>query len=362
MDDFPITNCHSHSFTSRHVPRNYPSILVRPFKSRPNLLRFIGLVARILGRDRFADAIRRLHRFQLEGMKGRQSAIIDAMRAHYPSATRFVVLPMDMSAIGFGAPEADLRSQHDELAAMAADPKYRGKLIPFATIHPDAPGGFAELKRAVEVLGFKGVKLYPRLGFPPDHPVLMKQVYPFAVKHRLPVMTHCSRGGVTKKGLDQTLADRLCEPTAYLPVLRAFPDLKLCLAHFGGLSDWRDYINAENTRSSFNPSRNWQVMIREMICCGEFPNLYTDISYTLFEFEDLVPFLKVFLSEKQLLKRVLFGSDYYMTRQEVLSERAVCIRLRVALGETLFRQIAETNPAVWLGEKGEVPLVSRPAD
>ena len=145
MDDFPITNCHSHSFTSRHVPRNYPSILLRPFKSRPDLLRFIAWVVRLVGRERLADEIMRLHRFQLEGMKGRQSAIFDAMRAHYPGKTRFVVLPMDMSVIGHGAPLDDLRHQHDELAAMAADPRYRGKIIPFATIHPDAPGGFAEL-------------------------------------------------------------------------------------------------------------------------------------------------------------------------------------------------------------------------
>ena len=39
-----------------------------------------------------------------------------------------------------------------------------------------------------------------------------------------------------------------------------------------------------------------------------------------------------------------------MTRQEKLSEKAVCIRLRNALGEEVFRQIAEENPAKWLGE------------
>ena len=356
MDDFQITNCHSHTFTSRHVPRNYPSILLRPFKSRPGFLRIIAWVVRLLGRERLADEIMRLHRFQLEGMKGKQSAIFDAMRAHYPGKTRFVVLPMDMAVIGHGAPLEDLRHQHDELAAMAADPRYRGKIIPFATIHPDAPGGFAELQRAVEVLGFRGVKLYPRLGFPPDHPVLVKQVYPFAIKHRLPVMTHCSRGGVTAKGLDRLIADRFCEPTSYLPVLRAFPALKLCLAHFGGLADWRNYVDGDIDPDDPTGQRNWQVMIREMIGSGQFPNLYTDISYTLFEFEDFVPFLKLFLDDKRLRKRVLFGSDYYMTRQEVLSERAVCVRLRVSLGEELFRQIAETNPAVWLGEKGDVPI------
>jgi hypothetical protein len=54
-----------------------------------------------------------------------------------------------------------------------------------------------------------------------------------------------------------------------------------------------------------------------------------------------------------LRRRVLFGSDYYMTRQETLSERAVCFRLRNALGEEVFRQISETNPAIWLGEAAD---------
>ena len=90
-----------------------------------------------------------------------------------------------------------------------------------------------------------------------------------------------------------------------------------------------------------------------MILSGKFPNLWTDISYTLFEFEQNIPFLRRFLQDPGLARRVLFGSDYYMTRQEVLSERAICFRLREALGDPLFRQIAEINPAIWLGERDE---------
>ena len=93
-----------------------------------------------------------------------------------------------------------------------------------------------------------------------------------------------------------------------------------------------------------------------MIGCGDWPGLWTDISYTLFHFDDNLPFLKLFLegdgaAAERLRSRVLFGSDFYMTRRERLSERAVCFRLRTALGEEMFQQMAETNPAVWLGEK-----------
>ena len=134
--------------------------------------------------------------------------------------------------------------------------------------------------------------------------------------------------------------------------MRAFPDLRVNLAHFGGTHDWQAY-----TQEGLYPgdpaagAANWQSMIRHMITSGDWPNLWTDISYTLFRFDDFVPFLRVFLQDARLARRVLFGSDFYMTRQEALSERAVCFRLRVALGEDLFRQIAETNPEIWLGER-----------
>ena len=96
-------------------------------------------------------------------------------------------------------------------------------------------------------------------------------------------------------------------------------------------------------------------MIRRMIGSGDWPGLWTDISYTLFQFDDYIPFLRLFLLDDgpaDCGARVLFGSDFYMTRQEELSEKAVCFRLRNALGEEVFRQIAETNPRVWLGEAG----------
>ena len=95
-----------------------------------------------------------------------------------------------------------------------------------------------------------------------------------------------------------------------------------------------------------------------MIRSGDYPNLYTDISYTIFKFEKFIPLLKLFLgdpAEPKPLKRVLdvrekvlFGSDFYMTRQEGHSEKEISIRLRNALGEQLFRQIAETNPQAYL--------------
>lgn len=359
MADFRITNCHVHTFTSRHVPRDYPHPALSIFKRRPWLMRGLAAVLRFAGQEGHADTVDRLVRFYGEAERKTQLEILDAMRRYYPAGTRFVVLPMDMAPIGFGPVDVDIAEQHDELNELARRDGYLGKVIPFASIHPDRPGAFAEVERAIDRLGFRGLKLYPRLGFPPDHPVLMDKIYPFLQERNLPVMTHCSRGGVRGQGVNTYRADRYTEPTAFAPVLRAFPELRVCLAHFGGQADWRDYVDKGIDPADPDAAReNWQMMIREMIGCGEYPNLWTDISYTLFHFDDYVPFLRIFLNgegeeDERLRRRVLFGSDFYMTRQEKLSERAVCFRLRNELGEDLFRRIAEENPEVWLGERAE---------
>lgn len=352
MSEIRITNCHVHLFTARHVPSHFPHLLLWPLRLVPFVLPWIAALLRLIGQYPPADYIERMHRFQRETMQRRQADVLDRLIPHYPGNTRFVVLPMDLRGTAGGRLAADLRAQHDELAALARDPGHEGRLLPFATLQPDRPDAVEELRRCIEDLGFRGLKLYRRLGYRPDHPVLMQHAYPLLQARGLPVISHCSRGGVTARGLSQKDADAWCAPQAFVPVLRAFPDLRVCLAHFGGAQDWSDYVeHGIDPRDPQARSDNWQVAIRDMITGGDFPNLWTDISYTLFQFEEFVPFLRLFLRDEDLARRVLFGSDFYMTRQEHLSERAVCFRLRNALGEELFRQIAQTNPEVWLGER-----------
>jgi predicted TIM-barrel fold metal-dependent hydrolase len=336
------------------VPRFFPHPALYVFKKVPGLVRAMAFGARLIGQHPAADTLDRLHRFQAEAAQRKQADILNRLVPQYPDSTRFVVLPMDMRPTAPGRIEADLRAQHDELAALTRDPAFAGRLLPFATIFPDRPGAAEEVRRCIDDLGFRGLKLYPRLGFAPDHPVLMDEVYPMLAERGLPVISHCSRGGVTGRGVTRARADRYSAPAAFEPVLTAFPGLRVCLAHFGGMDDWRAYVqDGIDPRDAQARRDNWQVAIRDMIGSGAFPNLWTDISYTLFRFDDFLPFLRIFLRDEKVAARVLFGSDYYMTRQEALSERAVCFRLRDALGEKMFRQIAETNPDIWLGDRAE---------
>lgn len=344
-----ITNCHTHSFTTAHAPLYFPHRAVALFRLFPGLVRFLRWLFQFLPWGNVYDFLVRMENFHRTGSRHTQEDIFHEMRRFYPANTRFVILPMDMTHIGHGPVQEDIFAQHDALAQLAR--KYPDNIIPFATVFPDRPGAAAEVRRCIETLGFRGLKLYPKLGYRPDHPVLMEEIYPLCIAHDLPVVTHCSRGGVYGKGLDQAQQDALTAPEAYLPVLERFPGLRLNLAHFGGDKDWHDYLTL-----GFDPENpeeraaNWVARIADMIRSGDHPALYTDISYTMFRFAEYIPLLRLFMEDERLREKILFGSDFYMTRQEHLSEKAVSIALRDALGEENFRQIAETNSARWLGE------------
>ncbi|PCJ06266.1 MAG: hypothetical protein COB16_13760 [Rhodobacteraceae bacterium] len=354
MSDIRITNCHIHTFTAQHVPENFPFPGAKYIRNNPGVILVLAWAARSLGQEQLSEQLQRLYQFQQQGARESQQEILNDVVKHYPGDTRFVILPMPMQGIGFGSVPVSLQAQHDELARMrdAANPP--GSVLPFATVDPRDPRSVRECLRALVDLKFKGLKIYPRLGFAPDHPELMQKIYPLVDRLGLPVMTHCSRGGVQGNDVCDYTGDGFTRPAAYLPVLRDFPRLRLCLAHFGGQVDWAAYVNASETRGG----ENWMEQIRDMISSGRYPNLWADISYTLFQFDDFAPILRLLLSgtgdpSKRLRRRVLFGSDFYMTRQEKLSERAVSIRLRDALGEVLFEQIAQINPEVWLDERDE---------
>lgn len=349
MPDYRMTNCHIHLFTLDHVPQNFPVPIVGFLRGQPGL---INAIAWVLEKTFWKDQggqVRRLGRMAAVGRKPTQEAVLRSVLHQYSTGTRFVVLPMDIAAGGYDAPEISLEQQHYDLHRLASKPQFRDLLVPFAKVHPArGQAAFDEFRKCIEEYGFRGLKLYPKLGHAPDDRLLMDKVYPYCVDNNLPVITHCSRGGVYARGWDSRRGEEMGAPLRYVPVLEAFPELRINLAHFGGSREWADYVAGIDPLDPAARRRNWVTCIRDMINSGKYPNLYTDISYTMFDFEENMPFLAVFLEKESLRRKVLFGSDYYMTKQEDLSERAVSMRLRHALGADVFREISEVNPTLWL--------------
>lgn len=260
---------------------------------------------------------------------------------------------------------------------------------------------------------FYGLKLYPALGFFPFDPRLA-QIYKYAEAKGLPVMTHCTRVGSqyignyienlvirnhpmlgddsdeeikkaknniysrinryfeqdewiknNKKGNNDFACDLFGHPENYIPIMRSYPNLRICLAHMGGTNEIRmlEDLKSENGNDDLIEARKvdgvqwfdkiWQLM-------KVYPNLYTDISYTLSSFHTEKSLTHSKVLERVLMlmndtdnfgnplyERVLFGTDFFMTEQETHEAELYNITKK-RLGQ-YYDVITRTNIEKYLG-------------
>jgi predicted TIM-barrel fold metal-dependent hydrolase len=301
------------------------------------------------------DIFERIARFLRIAAQPTQEDVFIEIQKQYQTKetkTRFVVLPMNMAHMKMGDPKESIDCQHEQLLALAH--QYEDQIIPFYAADPRQPGVVEQVRKHVLNGPFRGIKIYPNLGYAPYHATLM-EIYAICVEGEIPVLTHCSPGGIWQYGLPEKTRRAYSQPESYQRIFEKYPTLKLCLAHFGGAEEWARRLNRD-VRTDRYPEQPWVRTIYEMIANGESqcPNLYTDIAYTAFTprvkglYVDLVDYLKVLLSHPRVRTRVLFGSDYYMVEQEKVSEKEASILLRSRLGEDLYKQIAHTNPIEFL--------------
>lgn len=293
----------------------------------------------------------------------------------YNATTRFVVLSLDMDYMGAGNPACNYLTQLSYLYALKK--KHPDTLLPFVSIDPRRGNAKFLLdfaKKHIEELGFIGIKLYPALGFYPFDPRLML-VYDFAQQNGVPIMTHCTQGGVFYKGklLEEHLhpanmnpspvkknfrnngdsqknsrfKNYFSNPENYKDVLELFPRLKICLAHFGGSSEVRQF--------KFNHNRtetNWYLIVKKL-CEGYAnskgifcENVYTDISYTLAD-KKIFDHLKADINHAKTRSKILFGTDFYMTLQEKSEELLIKDFLN-SLTQQETERITSENPMRYL--------------
>lgn len=165
-----------------------------------------------------------------------------------------------------------VRKINDFIAESAAQSD--GRLIGFATMHPDFPDMEGELDRALS-LGLKGVKLHPDMQrFAIDDKRVMRLYEAMCLRH-MPLVAHTGDARYDYSNPERTAR-----------VLKAFPDLKMQCAHFGGYSHWED--------------------VMEKL---EGLGAYTDTSSSLFALsaEKATELLRFFGAD-----HVMFGSDFPM--------------------------------------------------
>jgi len=180
-----------------------------------------------------------------------------------------------------------------------------------------------------------GFKMYTALGFRPDDferlPHLMNY-YANCVTHNIPIICHGSRGGmlthdwlryrrlcgpliVNSKNVETDDIPPCCiedrdffwenyiSPYAWEQVLQRFPNLRLCLAHFGGVESW-----------STPPVRpDWLGKLIEMMRL--YPNFYVDLSYVIFQDSIKSRFTEI-IEDPLVRKKLLFGTDWYLINLE----------------------------------------------
>ncbi len=352
-------NCHIHTFLNVDVPDKFlPLSLVR-FLASNKWGRFLARILHHINPFTDNDLFDRYARFLTTGGLDSQRSVLAKCAAYYPDGTKFVILPMDMAYMKAGKVPRPYDVQIAELADLASE---NPAVIPFFHVDPRRPGVFDMFKEAVEKDGFRGLKIYPPLGyFPYDE--RLYPIYDYCQTNQIPVMSHCSPyNAVHYRGCKLELLKMLLKSKNCLPdlkgkskkelyshfsdprnwsfVLEDFPKLKVCIAHFGSNYYLDKYLDDPGQDD------NWFVIIKKML--NDYPNLYTDTSYTLND-PDYFSVLKILLTDKDLNNKILFGSDYYMVQTET-QERRFSMDLRAFLGEANFNLIATENPKVFLGE------------
>ena len=167
---------------------------------------------------------------------------------------------------------------NDFIAAYVA--QYPGQAVGFASVDPNDPTAAEELERSVTDLGLQGLKVSPVYqGFDPWSPEAW-ELYYLANKYDVPVMFHM--GGM----YDPNGTLEWGNPLRLDKVGRAFPDLRIIVAHFG------------------QPNMQETAMLMR-----KNTNVFTDLSARFHRKWQLYNGLMVAI-EYKVTDRILFGSDF----------------------------------------------------
>jgi hypothetical protein len=167
----------------------------------------------------------------------------------------------------------DVSSLNDWVLSVSGD-----DLLPFGAVHPFMENLEYELDRLVD-RGVRGVKMMPLLQevFPDDP--RCGRLYESLIERKMILVTHAGRDPLERREIFGT-------PERFARVIQCYPDLRLELAHLGGL-------------------RMWDEVRKYLLPTGR--NVYFDTAYVSFylapeEMEELIRDIGP--------ERVLFGSDY----------------------------------------------------
>lgn len=226
-----------------------------------------------------------------------------------PAAEKFIVIACRWPNCGFDVP-------NDWVADYVA--RHRDRAVGFACVDPKQAGAADELERAVGVLGMRGLKLSPTYqGFDPWCAEAWR-LYEVADALNIPILWHQAAAYPSASMLEYA------NPVLLDKIARAFPGMKMILAHFG--LPWA----AETV----------QLMRKH-------PQIFTDVSARMYRPWEMCDAL-MRAQDYGVTDRILFGSDFpVQTTSEALATfRGLSTRFPAIteISEALIEDIITNRP------------------
>jgi predicted TIM-barrel fold metal-dependent hydrolase len=265
-------------------------------------------------------------------------SVADKLLEHLGPDDGIVALMMDITSEN--EPERDRQNFERQLRGTAEAALQRpGRIFPFVAVNPRRAEHFDILKRAIEEMGFVGVKLYPSLGYSVDTSA-MRKVYDYCMQADVPLLVHCTDGGFYRDKNSITNSD----PDQWYDVLDDFPELRLCFGHCGG---WRGLVGGGTPAPG-----SWAEEVLEYV--RAFPNVCADLSYHVDMMvggtleSDYFATLRALLADPTVAGRLLFGTDSWLVRLNV-TDAHYWRYFEQHLTPTEFKQVTEEAPRRFLG-------------
>ena len=265
-------------------------------------------------------------------------SVADRLLEHLGPDDGIVALMMDITSEE--EPERDRRNFERQLRGTAEAALQRpGRIFPFVAINPRRAEHFDVLERAIEEMGFAGVKLYPSLGYSVDTSA-MRKVYDYCMQVDAPLLVHCTDGGFYRD--KDSIANS--DPDQWYGVLEDYPELRLCFGHCGG---WRGLVGGGPPVPG-----SWAEQVLEYV--RAFPNVCADLSYHVDMMgggtleSDYFATLRALLADAAVSGRILFGTDSWLVRLNV-TDAHYWRYFERHLSAAEFRQITEEAPRRFLG-------------
>lgn len=349
---------HVHLINKDYLPKKYLSIRMPGLIDLDFLMSIDNLMDYFQEEqdDKLINYAKFLHFISSNSLKDIAQNLINT----HPANTIFCPLMLDFEMNIGGGKKNDIFKQMDDHLKITKD--LPGHFLHFVAIDPNNPMHTEIFNKAFsKEYNFFGIKVYPSLGFMPSHPNLMK-IFEICEKYDIPVVTHSGCDGVynpqSKLSFEYFKLDDngrlkivrqknhfffrkqysklLGDAKLWEPVLSAFPNLRLNIAHFGGTCEWE--------LDKHNDSGNLYTIIDLM---ERYKNVYSDISYIISQPSMITKFKELFENNEVIANKTLYGSDYHFIKIEGDFSK-IRSRFQAEVGTKIMNKISVENPLKFL--------------